>query len=321
MNSIFGAGEQITLSGATNPTQTSELANAGLGVSVPVGYEGLRVLLNGSYTNVHPGNDLRKFDINGNTYFASLGITYPFIRSRASNLELNGEFDYTNRQVTTLFTGTNETLSEDRLRVLRVGMNFDRADAHGAWAGDLQISQGIGGLGATTEGTASRPLSRSQGSANFTKLTLNLSRLQSLSKNFTLQIAGTAQITGDALLVSEQFGLGGDEFGRAFDPSQILGDSGYGLRAELQRRFVYKVGKTRQMVTQPYIFYDYGQVFRKSPTAAEHRQDTLSSVGLGVRQSLSDSLLIQAELGFPLVRTDSSFDGDPRLFLTLKGLF
>ncbi len=321
LNSLTGAGEQITVSSATNPIDSSELAYTGLGVLVPIGDQGWRVSFNSSYTNVRPGKDLRQFDIDGDTYSALIGVAYPLIRSRGSNLSLNGTFDWTNRSVTTGFTGTTETLNSDRLRVLRAGLNFDRTDTSGAWAGEVQVSQGIGGLGATTENTASKPLSRAQGSAAFTKLNLHLNRQQSLPAGLALQLAGTAQLALHSLLVSEQFGLGGDEFGRAFEPSQVLGDSGYALRAELQRQFAYSVGRRRQAVTVPYIFYDYGQIFRKNPTAAEHGQDTLSSAGLGVRQSLSNSFSLQAELGFPLMRTDSSANRDPRFFLSLKSSF
>lgn len=321
LNSATGGGEQITFSEATNPIAPNELGYTGLGVSMPIGNEGLRVAFNSSYTSVRPGKDLSEFDINGDTYSTSLGVAYPLIRSRTSNLSLSGTFDWTNRSVTTGFTGTTATLNQDRLRVLRVGLDFDRTDAKGAWAGSVQVSQGINGLGATTEGTAAKPLSRSSGSAAFTKLNLQLTRQQSLPAGLTLQLAGTAQLAANSLLASEQFGLGGDEFGRAFEPSQVLGDSGYALRVELQRSFAYKVGSRGQAVTVPYIFYDYGQVLRKTPTAAEHGQDTLSSVGLGVRQSLSDSFSMQAELGFPLTRTDSSANRDPRFFMSLKGSF
>jgi hemolysin activation/secretion protein len=322
LNSLTGSGEQITVSQATTPIDPSELTATGIGVSVPIGYEGLRFAFNGDYTSVRPGKDLSQYDIDGNTYSASLGVGYPLIRSRAGNLLISGAFDWSNRAVTTRFTGTEETLSQDRLRVLRAGVNFNRTDVRGAWLGNIQVSQGIGGLGATTEGTAAKPLSRSSGSAAFTKVNLHLIRQQSLPGGLSLQLAGVAQITGNSLLVSEQFGLGGDEFGRAFDPSQVLGDSGYALRAELGRQFTYKVGRGQRFaVTQPYIFYDYGQVFRKHTSAAEHGQDMLSSVGLGVRQSLNDSFSLQAELGFPLMRTDSSFNRDPRIFVTLKGSF
>lgn len=321
LNSLLGAGEQFTLNAATTPEDTSELVSGSVGVALPVGDEGLRLSLNGAFTGVRPGEELRRFDINGLTYSASLGATYPLIRSRSRNLLLSSQFDYTDRQVTGLSGADTQFLSQDRLRVLRAGVNYDQSDVAGFTVAGLPVSHGIGGLGATTTNLESRPLSRALGSASFTKVNLNLSRAQYLPAGLTLELSAIGQATGDALLVSEQFGVGGDDFGRAFDPSQVLGDSGYALRAELQRPFFYKVDGLGQMVTQPYIFYDYGQVFRKFTTAAERSSDALSSAGLGVRHSLSNTLLLQGEVASPLVRTDSSADRGTRLFFSLRGFF
>ena len=321
LNSALGQGERITISGATNPTNTTTLADTSANISIPIGDEGWRFSFNNAYTYVHPGRELRQYDINGSTYTASLGVSYPLIRSRVSNLSLNANFDYNNRHITTLFTGNSETLSEDRLRVLRAGLNFNQSDRQGYTSAGVGISQGIGGLGATTFGTPNQPLSRSQGSADFTKLNLNLSRLQVLPAGMTLELTGTAQLTGTALLVSEQFGLGGEDFGRAFEPSQVLGDSGYGLRASLQRQFAYRSSSLGVIGIEPYVFYDYGQVFRKFYTAAENSQDALSSAGLGVRQTFSNNLLLQAELAFPIRNTNASFERNPRFFFNVRGFF
>ncbi|MBW4576705.1 MAG: hypothetical protein KME08_15630 [Aphanothece sp. CMT-3BRIN-NPC111] len=321
LNSLLSQGEQISLSGTTTPVDISELGNLGLDVSLPLGYEGLRLNLDGSYTKVQPGAELEQFAIEGKTTFASLGAAYPLVRSRDRNFTVNGKFDYTDSRTTSEFIGIPITLSEDRLRVLRLGATYDQTDSQGLTFASAQVSQGIGGLGATTVGTFEEPLSRARGRAEFTKLNLDIIRRQNLPKEFTLQLAATAQITGNALLVSEQFGLGGATFGSAFNSSELLGDYGYGLRAEVQRQFVYRVKGLGLTASQPYIFYDYGQVFRKFPTAAESSSDALSSAGLGLRQSLSNGLLLQAELAFPVRRTDSEFNSSPRFFFGARGFF
>ena len=82
------------------------------------------------------------------------------------------------------------------------------------------------------------------------------------------------------MLVREAFGLGNATFGSAFEPDEALGDQGFGLRLELQRSWLYQ-GLGLTMLTQPYIYGDYGQVFRFNPTAAENPSDTLSSAGFG----------------------------------------
>ncbi len=317
LNSLLGQGERVTLRGATSLDGPSELALGSAGLSVPIGNNGWRVNLGTSYTAVNPGGTLEAFDIHGQTFSVDAGVYYPLVRSRNLTVGFTGGFDYTDSRNTTRFTGTEETLNEDRLAVLRVGLQLQKIDAQGVFSASAQLSQGISG---TTPSNATVPLSRAEGSAIFTKFNFDLSRTQKLPGQFALSLAGTAQLTENSLLSRELFGLGGDTFGGAFDPDAVVGDYGYGLRAELKRPFLYKAWG-RSMETQPYLYADYGQVFRNSPTALENRSDTLSSAGIGIRQHFGDQLFMGLELGFPIQRTDQSFTSDPRLFFVVNGFF
>jgi hemolysin activation/secretion protein len=310
-NSLLQQGEVITLAGATTPEDTSELAYAFGSLSLPIGYEGFRIDINGSYTAERPGGDLRIFDINGNTTNVSVNAIYPIIRSRQLNIYLNAGFDYTDQKVTTLFTGQEETLNNNRLRTFSAGVNIDSLDALGLTQAAMTISHGIDGLGATSTET----------SPNFTFLNLNFTRLQQLPEGFNLLVTGSGQISGDTLPGPKQFGLGGPIYGSAFRPDQVLGDSGYDFRVELQRPFVYRDGET-VMTTQPYIFTDFGQVFRNSPISKlDKGSDTLSSAGLGLRQYFGDSFSGQLELAFPIVKPDFVSVPSPGLFFTLQAKF
>jgi hemolysin activation/secretion protein len=319
LNSLLGQGERFTLRGATSLDSPRELMLGSADLSIPVGNDGFRLNVGGSYTEVNPGADLEAFDISGRTFSVEAGFSYPLIRSRNMTVALHGGFDYTDSRSTTEFTGTKEVLSEDRLATLRVGVDLQKSDSQGAFLASAQLSQGLGG---STPGnaTAAEPLSRAEGSSMFTKLNLDLSRTQKLPGQFSLLFAGTAQITGDSLLSRELFGLGGDTFGSAFDPDQVVGDYGYGLRAELQRSLSYKA-LGMPMQTQPYIFADYGQVFRHNPTALENRSDALGSAGFGVRHHFGDQIYVGVELAFPIQRTDQSYTSDPRLFFAINGFF
>jgi hemolysin activation/secretion protein len=315
LNSIIEEGERLTLRAATSLNNPSELALGSASLTFPIGNDGLRLNLDGSYTNVNPRGVLENLGINGRTVALEAGLTYPIVRSRATNISIKGSFDYTDsRNKSELL---DAILSQDRLAVLRVGVQFDNTDALGAFQGSFQLSQGVGG---TETGTVTEPLSKDAGSAVFTKVNLNLTRNLTLPAQFNLVLSSTAQLTGDSLLTRELFGLGGATFGSAFNPDEILGDYGYGLRIELQRPVLYKAFGLG-MATQPYIFADYGQVFRNAPTAAERPSDALGSVGLGVRHSFGSNAFIGLELAFPFARTDVSFNSDPRLFFVITGLF
>jgi hemolysin activation/secretion protein len=315
LNSIIEEGERLTLRGATSLSNPSELALGSVSLTAPLGNDGLRLNLDGSYTNVNPRGDLRNLGINGRTFALEAGLTYPIVRSRQTNISVKGSVDYADsRSTSKLF---DAVLSQDRLAVLRVGVQVENVDPSGVFQGSFQLSQGVGG---TETGSITEPLSRAAGSAVFTKINLNLTRNQKLPGQFNLLLSSTAQLTGDSLLTRELFGLGGASFGSAFNPDELLGDYGYGLRMELQRPLLYK-GFGLSMATQPYVFADYGQVFRNAPTAAERSSDALGSVGLGVRHSFGANVFLGVELAFPFERTDVSFNADPRLFFVLTGLF
>lgn len=310
-------GEQITLRGATSPFDPEELGFGRVEFDLPVGHDGWEVEIGTGFTAVQPEGDLEAFDIFGRTFTADVGVSYPLVRSRRTNVRLNSKLDFLDSRSTTRFTGVSEPISRDQLVVWRAGVSVDRRDRNGQTQVSAELSQGLGG---TTPSNATEPLSRAQGSAVFTKAAINLSRTQRLPGKLNLALSGTAQATADDLLVSEQFGLGGSQFGSAFDPDEVLGDSGYGLRAELQRPFFYQASDTN-MVTQPYVFVDYGQVFRETPTAVENGSDALSSAGLGVRQTIGDSLSASLELAFPVKRTDQSTSNSPRLFFSITSFF
>jgi hemolysin activation/secretion protein len=298
----------------TTPNDISQLANVQVGISVPVGHDGLVVDVDGSYTAVRPGDDLRSLDINGNSSNLSLGIAYPLIRSRQRNLYATASFDALNSETT---IGPQQVvISRDRLRVVRLGLNGNISDPTGVTSASAQLSQGIGGLGATTTGTPEAPLSRVEGEADFTMVNVNVSRFQELPDQFNLLVSGTAQISRSPLLSSERFGLGGVSLGSAFDGSQVTGDSGYGLRIELQRPFLYQ-GWDIPLSTRPYLFADYGQVFTIRPTAVEQGTDSLGSVGFGLRQGFSDWGNLSLELAFPTVRPSNAQAAGTRLFFGL----
>lgn len=317
LNSLIAQGEQISLTGTITPQDFSQLRDLGVRVTYPVGDDGLQIGADFSYTAVEPGGDLRQFRVSGDSYNAEVGVTYPIVRSRRHNLYVDGKLAATSSTTRSDFTGTSTILSQDRLRVVRVGARGDHQDSQGVTLGSVELSQGLGG-----SSSAELPLSRAAGSTGFTSLRAELTRRQQLPAGLALEGGVRGQVATTSLLVSEQFGLGGNRYGRAFVPSQLLGDAGYGLRLELQRPFGYTVNGLGAMVTQPHLFVDYGQVFRYSPTAAENGSDALSSIGIGVRHSFERRLFAELELAVPLSRTDTGLNNNsPRVFFNLQSFF
>ncbi|NMF85008.1 ShlB/FhaC/HecB family hemolysin secretion/activation protein [Nodosilinea sp. P-1105] len=318
LNSLLGEGELLSLTGTITPQNFSQLGSLAAGVRYPVGDDGLQLGATFSYTTVEPGGELQAFGVDGESYSAELAAIYPLQRSRQQNLSLWGSLEAISSTTQSTFTGAPAILSQDRLRVARVGLQGDRQDASGLTLGRLVLSQGLGG----SSGAPDRPLSRAQGSTGFTSLKAEVTRRQQLPAGFALEAGAIGQVATTSLLVPEQFGLGGSRYGRAFVPSQLLGDAGYGLRLELQRPISYTVAGLGDMVTQPHLFLDYGQVFRYTPTAAENASDALSSVGVGVRHQFEQRLLGELELAVPLSKTDTGLSNNsPRVYFNLQAFF
>ena len=93
-------------------------------------------------------------------------------------------------------------------------------------------SQGIHGLGSTNN---DNPLaSRAAGRVDFTKFEATYARLQSLGGGYSWFVAALAQYGFTPLLYPEVCGYGKRVFGRAYDPSQVIGDHCAEILTELR---------------------------------------------------------------------------------------
>ena len=135
-----------------------------------------------------------------------------------------------------------------------------------------------------------------------------------------LIVAAQGQYAFSQLLASEEFGFGGSNYGRAFDPSEFSGDHGAAGKLELQ--YVGNAAFPFARVVY-YGFFDYGTVWRIDDSSREAR-DSASSAGLGIRYALADRVDGYVELGKPLLNRVAARgnDGeDVRLFFSISARF
>jgi hemolysin activation/secretion protein len=265
--------------------------------------------LYGSYTNAVPGYTLKPDEIKSTSATLGIAFEYSLIRQRQENL--NARLAFESRDTESDILGT--PLTRDYVRALRASLNYQLADSwNGQNAFNGALSQGLSILG------ASRPdqqnLSRAGARPDFTKFNLDASRLQSLTGSWDMLTAVSGQLASAPLYASEQFGYGGQAFGRAYDNSEITGDHGISGSAELRYG---GVETWHGFQPTPYGFYDIGTVWN------QHDQTTPStsgsSVGLGVRLLSECGLAGDVGLAFPLTRaiaTPISGNGkNPRYYM------
>jgi hemolysin activation/secretion protein len=314
VNSLLGDNSRAGVQGVFT-SQTEELLFLNAFYDLPINDEGTRLFFSSSVSKSEPGSTLKRFDINGDSKSITLRLTHPFLRSRGENL--TGHLGFSGRNSTTKILGLLD--SEDRLRVMNMGVSYDYADEYkGVNLIRLNLSKGLNIFDATESGSSN--LSRSQGKSNFTKLTGNLMRIQSLSPSWNLLGAASWQYSFDKLLASEEFGVGGSQYGRAYDSSEITGDHGIAFKVELQKAF--RPAWDYLSDFQLYSFLDYGSVWNKVQTSTGAKRQDLTSIGLGMRFNITDSISGYLEMNQPISdNVAAEGNKDPRLFFSLSNRF
>jgi hemolysin activation/secretion protein len=286
VNNLAGAHEAFTVTYA-GTFQLEELQFVLANYRQVLTSEGLTAFANASYGAGRPGTDLlRSLDYRTRATVAEAGLSYPVIRSRETNLTLAGLGFLTNDESFTF--GAPFTL--DRLRGFRLKADADWADTFlGINQVNITASQGILGLGSTTNANpiSSRP---GVGRVDFSKIEGTVSRLQPLFASISLFLAAYAQYAGTPLLVSEQCSYGGRFFGRAFDPSQLLGDHCWEVLGEVRYDFTTPWKQLTRL--QVYGFADHGEVYILQAAVGTPAQQQGTSAGAGVRAAWEDTYSI-----------------------------
>ena len=306
-NSLVGLHERTTLR-VVGTTQIEELRLINVTHQEQVGNEGTKLDLSLSQADLEPGFTLSPDDIESSSTSASIALFQPWIRTRGENLSSTVRFDYRN----SLTDRLESRLSEDRLRVARLSTSYDFVDRYlGVSLLSAELSQGLNILGETPSGSSD--LTRENGRSDFTKLNGNLLRLQRLLPRVSLLLEGSGQYSFSQLLASEEFGVGGAQFGRAYDPSETTGD--HGVAGKIELRYSQPVEVDFLADVQFYGFYDYGVVWQ-----VRARDDAVASAGAGLRLRFTDRLSGLVEWAKPLNHSVDALgrDGrDARIFFNL----
>jgi hypothetical protein len=261
----------------------------------------LRISIMRAHSSSRPGQALREMNLYNITDTTALYGTYGLERGRERNITFRAGIE----AIDTTSTVMKNQFVRDRLRVVRGGVTYDSAHfltdiglgefAHRnllflptpAFMADVEVSRGLKGLGSTSKGSIYS--SRESGESNFTKVKFILGSVANILTEWTIcdrqcsfYFSASGQYAFDPLLVAEQFGLGGRDFGRGFLPSAYTGDHGLAGVIEFRRSFNPDWLWTREV--QPYAFIDSGRVW-------QFKQDTglpgvtATSWGAGVRSN------------------------------------
>lgn len=277
-NSLFNPGDGTQITGTKTP-KGGELMYIDANYLVPIDSEGDRWLIGATRTHTHPLYVLQPVQIDGLTENYYTTISYPIIRKRSKNLTLRTGFNYLDSNVQTF----DVKLYQDHIRSLDFGGTYNFADS---WLGSNLISsdfrQGLPTMGYTQDTSKTAQTSRPGGRADYSKITLTMSRLQAFPKGpFSLYVLVTGQWAFNPLLASEQFTFGGSQLGRGYDVAELIGDIGAAGTVEL--RFDMPLPKLKINQLQWYVFYDAGMIWNRLTQIGTPMQLSGTSTGVGAR--------------------------------------
>jgi hemolysin activation/secretion protein len=284
LNDPIKIGDQLSFS--AQHTHGSDYFR--LSYAVPIGYDGLRIGVNGAHLdyNLITAN-LEPLDAFGS--FGSLGLElqYPIIRSKLSNLYFVGNIDhkdYSNRsqgQVTSLYRINNTTLS-------LYGNIFDTLLGGGNNSANISLIKGRLNLDGSPTQLLDSYSTKTEG--EFSVIRYAMSREQNLYGPFSAYAGLSGQIAYDNLDSSEKFYLGGPNGIRAYPMNEQGGASGSLLKLELRSAFPKNIGGS--------LFYDLGHVsinHNNNYTGASNINNlTMKGVGLSVNWQSSNGFKVSS---------------------------
>ena len=308
---VLANGDRLSIGGAATPLKPGEFQYAEATYAKALGGNGTEAAVSGYHAHTRTreqGGARRVYD--GNSSQAEIRVTHALARSRAFSGWVTGDFALMD---SALSLGGRPVRSDRIARASALLNLLVRGKSH--WIrGRIGFVQGLDMFGATEAGD---PLaSRRDASGRFTKLEFYSAFGADLAPRVGLLLALQGQFASVPLLVSEEIGLGGQSFLRAFDYREVSGDEGAAASAELRYDLLRMPGPFRR--GQLYLYADAGRV-------SNHQNGfgggALASAGGGFRTWLRSGFEGSFEVGMPL--TDSPFDPDPapRFSFTLSKSF
>lgn len=306
-----GLPYQATSLTANSEATFEELTDLSVSHTMPLTASGVVLALQAGYIRGKPGFTLAPNQVKSATERVAATVSWDAIRQRGENLNLSLGLDLQDSR-TDLLGGL---LTQDKVRQARLAAHYDRQDKYaGANVIDVTLSKGLEILGSSETGDAD--LSRAAGRPDFTKLEASAYRFQSLAPAWSAVFGVAGQVANTPLLSGQEFGYGGQVFGRAYDPSEIVGDRGAAARVEIR----YEGFEPPQGRLQPFAFVDIGRVWNLD--AGQPKDETASSAGAGLRYTHPAGIAASITVAQPLIRqADAPQYGDgsaPRVVFSLS---
>jgi len=289
-----------------------------------------------TWSTVNPSVGIPGFNVDSETWFASIFASYPLIRSRRSSVVAAAGFDYVDQDVVLNGFG----LTRDRVRMASLRLTGDMTDEASLqrvgiyspyeprWrlSYAMELRHGLDVISASPD-CRPNPLACLIGGA------VAPSRIEADPTPFlarfsagaefrpdavvTFALDTQAQFSRDPLPAFEEIAAGSFSIGRGYDPGAVLGDSGVLTSFEI-RYGSLAPKEVNGWALQPYLFSDVAFAWNEDPSRKPTNPDRLWSAGGGLRANWSRGLQSDLVVAVPFARPDlATGRGDVRILFSL----
>jgi hemolysin activation/secretion protein len=304
--SLFRQGDQTRLTVAV-PDHPERFQYYAATHRTPIGTDGMTAQVNVGYLRTRPDF----LDLNGHAYSAGFQLSHPLVRSFSDAVFVTLGIDGLNSD-NALF---GQYLSQDRTRAVRAAVSYGHETPDSFFNVSGSASLGLGGaLGARTLNPQGTEL-------DFKKLNAKAIYNTRVARQFVLRLDVAGQLSGDRLPGSEQFALGGDEFGRAYEAALVSGDKA--VAGSLELAFRPQTGLPAVLSgSELYGFVDGGEVWYRARYGFPTDRLKVASAGGGVRVALAQKVEIQVEAARGLTNPVFFLDRkDTRVVAAIRTIF
>lgn len=288
---------------------TGKYSNFGyVDMALPVLNNGTRVGFSVDYLKYKLDHQVIDTNGRGDAWDARAYIKYPFVRTRHLNVEGEASYVYTELvDKSDLGELANRILNKGIFRVsgnhdddyLSNGVNYFNASL---MVGDLNLddNQAYKEFDALTANTA----------GSFTKLNVEVSRLQHIKGNLSTFISLAGQWASTNLDTSEKFFLGGPYSVSGYPVGQVGGDDGALFHADL-RYDLYDMPWKGDFQLSAFYTYGWTKIWNdpylgwQGTNPIISNEITLQSAGIGLSQTWYDTAVVRAMLGKQIGSNDS----------------
>lgn len=244
------------------------------------------------------------FDLSGRSWQVSARYMAPLpkIENYAHEIALNYDFKTTNNFLE--FGGIEVFDNDVDISQFRLSYSGSRPDQWGRTSLSANLVYSPGGMTSHNKNQFFREFDEFAKS-NYFYSRFELQRIQRLPYDFSLIGTGTFQLSNRNLLASEQLGAGGSRTVRGYDDRIVNGDEGIIFNLELRSptfslaEWVGYGGSVNDEL-QFLVFWDIARISRVDTQPGQDSNVTISSIGPGLRYSISPHFSLRFDYGFQL---------------------